>query len=234
MKKSNTGIKSWPIQERPRERLAKQGPEALGVAELLAILFRTGRAGKSAVEIGTDLLKQAGGLRGIDRMVVRELEALPGMGLAKAAELKAALELGKRLLREEKLPPRMRVSKSQDLAEVLFPHFREMKKEIFMVVLLDAKHRVIGEKEVSVGSLTASLVHPREVMKAIIQESAAAFVAVHNHPSGDVTPSQDDREITDRLIMVAELMGVRFLDHLILGDGPKNYFSFHEKGLLKL
>jgi len=166
-------------------------------------------------------------------MTVRELEGISGVGLAKAAQVKAALELGKRLLREERLPRGVQIKRSRDVVEVLASRFQEASKEIFLVILLDAKHKIIGEKIISTGSLTASLVHPREVMKAVIQESAAAFIAVHNHPSGDVTPSPDDREITDRLHMVAELMGVRFLDHLILGDGPNNYFSFHEHGLLQ-
>ncbi len=230
-KKLKSGIGGWPLQERPREKLAKQGSESLGNDELLAILLRTGRSGKSAVEVGRGLYN-LGKWRGLDRMSFKDLQSLPGMGLAKAAQIKAALEVGKRLIREERTPIEMQIMRSQDLVEVLLPRFRDEKKEIFMVVLLDSKNHVINQRMISMGSLTASLVHPREVMKAVVEESAAAFIAVHNHPSGDVTPSPDDRDITMRLAAVAELMGVKFLDHLILGDGKKKYFSFFEKGLL--
>ena len=224
-------IKDWPEEDRPREKLLERGADALTDAELLAILLRTGNAstGENALDHAHLLLKQFGGLRGIDSAPVGELRALKGIGSAKIAQLKAGLEMGRRLGRT-----RWEAGSPLRSSEDVFRHFRERLQkethEIFYVILLTNKNRKIREVKISEGSLTASLVHPREVYNPVIRESAAAVIFVHNHPSGDPSPSPEDLEITRRLKEVGELMGVRVLDHVVIGHD--HYFSFNDRGML--
>lgn len=224
-------IKDWPEEDRPREKLLDKGAEALTDAELLAIILRTGNAstGESALDHARLLLRQFGGLKGIDRAPIRELRAVKGIGPAKTAQLRAGLEIGRRM-RQEK----WEVGHSLRSSEDVFRHFRERlekeKREIFYVVLLTNKNRKIRDVKISEGSLTASLVHPREVYNPVISESAAAVIFVHNHPSGDPAPSPEDLEITRRLKEVGEVMGVRVLDHVVIGHN--RYFSFSDRGML--
>ena len=223
------GISHWPRTERPRERLLSKGPEALSDAHLLAILLRTGRRDSSAVQVAMELLNRLGGLGGLAACGIDELCTIPGVGPAKAAQLKAALALGKRSMAAP-LSTGTRVSGSQDLFTHFHPTLRDVKHELFKVVLLDAKNRVIKEVTVSEGSLTLSIVHPREVFALAVRESAAAVIVLHNHPSGDPTPSLEDRQLTDRLVAAGQLLGIRLLDHLIIGDG--RYVSFADEGWL--
>lgn len=223
------GIAYWPRTERPRERLLSQGPEVLSDAHLLAILLRTGRRDSSAVQVAIELLNRLGGLNGLAACGIEELCAIPGVGPAKAAVLKAALALGKRAMAVP-LSTGIRVSGSHDLFTHFHPMLRDVKHELFKVVLLDAKNCVIKEITVSEGSLTLSIVHPREVFALAVRESAAAVIFLHNHPSGDPTPSLEDRQLTDRLVAAGQLLGIRVLDHLIIGDG--RYVSFSDEGWL--
>ncbi len=223
------GIAYWPKTERPRERLLAKGSEALSDAHLLAILLRTGRRDSSAVQVAMELLDRMGGLGGLAGCGVEELCAVPGVGPAKAAQLRAALELGRRSLAIP-LSTGTRISSSADLFKHFHPALRDMKHEIFKVVLLDAKNTVVKETTVSEGSLTLSIVHPREVFALAVRESAAAVIFLHNHPSGDPTPSHEDRRLTDRLVAAGELLGIRVLDHVIVGDG--RYVSFADEGWL--
>lgn len=227
-------IANWPIGERPRERLIKYGADKLSNAHLLAILLRSGVAGSSAIDIAQMLLTKFGSLRGIDTKSVTELKKIKGLGIAKIAQLKAALEIGKRL-REEKTKPRKKIKTSKDIVDYclnyFLPYLRDLKKEIFKAILLDGKNKIIKDVTISEGILTASIVHPREVIKEAIAESSAAIVLVHNHPSGESEPSKDDIEITNQLISACELVGLRVLDHIILGDD--NYYSFLNEGLIK-
>ncbi len=224
-------IKDWPEEDRPREKLLDKGAEALTDAELLAIILRTGNAstGESALDHARFLLTQFGGLKGIDGAAVAELRAVKGIGPAKTAQLKAGLEIGRRM-GQIKWEAGHTLGSSQEV----YRHFRERlekeKREIFYVVLLTNKNRKIREVKVSEGSLTASLVHPREVYNPVIRESAAAVIFVHNHPSGDPAPSPEDLEITRRLKEVGEVMGVRVLDHVVIGR--ERYFSFSDRGVL--
>jgi DNA repair protein RadC len=224
-------IKEWPEQDRPREKLLDRGAESLTEAELLAIVLRTGNAstGESALDHGRVLLQQFGGLKGIDGASVQSLKDVKGIGPAKAAQIKASLELARRLRAEK-----WSAGEALRSAEDVFRHFRDQlaqqKREIFYVVLLNNKNRKIREVKISEGSLTASLVHPREVYNPVIRESAAAVIFVHNHPSGDPSPSPEDIEITRRLKEVGEVMGIRVLDHVVVG--ADRYFSFTDKGML--
>lgn len=227
--KARQGITQWPEAERPRERLLAQGAETLSDAQLLAILLRVGRRRSSAVQVALELLHRLGGVAGLARCGIDELCAVPGVGEAKAAQLKAAVELGKRALASP-LSKGMRISSSRDLFDHYHPGLRDLRHEIFKVVLLDAKHAIVRDATVSAGSLTLSIVHPREVFTMAVRESAAAVIFLHNHPSGDPTPSQEDRVLTARLVSAGEVLGIRVLDHIVVGDG--RYVSFADQGWL--
>jgi len=224
-------IKDWPEADRPREKLLDKGAQALSETELLAIILRNGNAstGESAIDHARLLLNQFGGLKGIDDAAVSELTRVKGIGPAKIAQLKAALEIARRL-GNHKWQSGQPLRSSEDV----FHHFRDnlekQKRELFYVVLLDNKNKKLREVKISEGSLTASLVHPREVYNPVIRDSAAAVIFVHKHPSGDPAPSPEDIEITRRLKEVGEVMGVRVLDHVVIGHD--RYFSFSDKGML--
>jgi DNA repair protein RadC len=224
-------IKHWPAEDRPREKLLTQGAAALSDTELLAIVLRNGNAAtkKSAVDQARLLLSRFSGIKGIDDASVSELTGIKGIGPAKAAEIKACLELARRISSSK-----WQSGQPLRSAEDVFRHFHESlareKRELFYVVLLNNKNKKIRDVKISEGSLTASLVHPREVYNPVIRESAAAVIFVHNHPSGDPAPSPEDIEITRRLKEVGEVMGVRVLDHVVIGH--ERYFSFSDRGLL--
>ena len=221
--------KGVPLDERPRERLARLGPDALAGSELLAVLLGTGTRGQSALEVAQRLLEEAGGMRRLSTRTLREIAAVRGLGTARAARVMASFALG-RQVGQLRLPPGARFRSGADIFRHYHERLRDLRKEQFWAVLLDGKNRVLREERVSEGSLTASLVHPREVFAPAIRESAGALVFVHNHPSGDPTPSVEDVEITRRLCAVADLVGIRVLDHVVVGDGA--YVSFLERGLL--
>jgi len=176
-----------------------------------------------------ELLRRLEGLQGLSNRGLDELCQVPGIGLAKAAQLKAALELGKRALATP-LSTGMRISSSADLFHHYYPRLRDLRHEVFKIVLLDAKHTIIRDATVSEGSLTLSIVHPREVFNLAVRESAAAVILLHNHPSGDPQPSPEDRALTARLVAAGDLLGIRVLDHLVTGD--KRYISFADQGWL--
>lgn len=222
-------IKNWPKSERPRERLIEKGPSSLSDAQLLAVLLRTGREQASAVELAIDLLTRFGGLSGLAAVSISELCAVAGIGPAKAADLLASLELGRRVLTKP-LKKGLKIRGSIEVYRHYHLMLRDLKKEVFKVLLLDSKHRVLKDLTISTGSLNLNVVHPREVFHQAIRESAAALIVLHNHPSGDPTPSEEDYELTTRLVKAGEIIGIAVLDHLILGDGQ--YVSFAERGLL--
>lgn len=228
-KNRGKGISQWPEGERPRERLLREGPGALTDAQLLAILLRVGRPDTSAVQVAVELLQQLDGVQGLANHGLDELCRVPGIGPAKAAQLLAALELGKRVLAAP-LSTGTRIQSSRDLFRHYFPLLRDLRHEVFKLVLLDAKHAIIRDVTVSQGSLTLSIVHPREVFNLAVRDSAAAVICLHNHPSGDPEPSVEDRALTARLVSAGEVLGIPVLDHLILGDG--RYVSFADRGWL--
>ena len=219
-------IRQWPEDERPRERLLKKGSEFLTDAQLLAILLRTGKAGTSALTIAVELLKRAGSLNAVGQLSAEELQTVEGVGPAKAAQIKAAIELGKRVAAKP-LATRLKVLSSKDIYVHYHPSLRELKKEVFLALLLDGKNRVIREVLISQGSLTVNIVHPREVFNPAIRDSAAAIVVLHNHPSGDPCPSPEDIGLTKRLVATGEILGIKVLDHIVVGDG--SYYSFADQ-----
>jgi len=224
-----TIIRDLPEEERPRERLAKRGPEALANSELLAILLRTGSAKESALGLANRLLSKFGSLRGIAQATVEQLSEVNGMGLAKAAQLKAAFELGKRLAVSTE-DDRPAIASPADAAGLVMEELRYHDKEHFVALFLDSRNRVIAQRTISVGSLQANIVHPREVFKEAISRSSAALIVLHNHPSGDPTPSEEDRAITTRLKEAGSLIGIPLLDHIIIGSGK--FVSLKEQGVL--
>ncbi len=224
------GIKEWPALERPRERLWEVGAAALSATELIAILVGSGTEGRSAVAVAGELLRaKDGSLRRLATAAPPELTRVRGVGAAVAARLAAALELGRRLAREEP-EERMHIRGPGDVYERCAPSLRDLAQEEFRVLLLNTQHAVLRELLVTRGILDASVVHPREVFKPAIAESAAAVILVHNHPSGDPVPSPDDRDITRQLADAGRLLGIPVLDHVVIGDG--RYVSFVEAGLL--
>jgi DNA repair protein RadC len=226
-------IREWPEDERPRERLMKLGADALSDAQLLAIVLATGEAssGQSALDLALQLAHIFDGLRALDAASIAELCQIKGIGPAKATSIKAALELGKRLSGEP-AQRHLRVTSPQDLVNYFQPRLQHLRKEVFKAVLLNTKHQMLKDVTVSEGSLSASLVHPREAFLPAIKESAAAVIFLHNHPSGDPTPSPEDKELTLRLSEVGHLIGITVLDHIIIGSGSPGYMSFRDAGLL--
>lgn len=216
--------------EGPRERLDLLGPEALSDAELVALLLRTGERGSDALGVAEALLARVGGLRGLAAAARGELRSVPGVGPVKGAGLEAALELGRRLATR-----RLRVGDAVLGPEDVFRHFharlRDAPHERFLVLLLDGRHRVVREVVTSQGTLTASLVHPREVFRPALREAAAALILVHNHPSGDPAPSREDREVTVRLARAGEILGVPVLDHVIVAE--RGWASLREQGVIE-
>jgi DNA repair protein RadC len=226
-------IKEWPEDERPRERLMKLGADTLSEAQLLAIVLATGDAssGQSALDLAMYLVRTFDGLRALDAASIAELCQIKGIGPAKATTIKAALELGKRLFGEP-VQRHLKVTSPQDLVNYFQPRLQHLRKEVFKAVLLNTKHQMLKDVTVSEGSLSASLVHPREAFLPAIKESAAAVIFLHNHPSGDPTPSTEDKELTLRLAEVGQLIGISVLDHIIIGSGSPGYISFRDTGLL--
>jgi DNA repair protein RadC len=222
-------IKQLPPELRPRERLLAEGPEALSSAELLGILFGIGSREKTAVELASEVISENGDLFGLYNVSIHDLLETHGIGEAKACIILAAVEFGKRLGRVRN-PGRSVVSSPADVDGLLRGRIANLDRENFVAVLLNTKNEVIGSPTISVGTLSASLVHPREVFKPAIRASAASVVLAHNHPSGRVEPSREDREVTARLVGAAEIIGIEVLDHVILGDG---YFSMKEHGMLQ-
>jgi len=215
--------------DRPRERLEALGSSALSDAELIALLLRTGNRGSDALAVATDLLVRHGGLQGLSRVSGRELGRSQGIGPAKGASLRAALEIGRRLA-GRRLRAGAAIRSPADVYHHFHPQLRDASQEHFLVILLDARQRVLRTEIVSQGTLTASLVHPREVFRPALRDAAAALVLVHNHPSGDPTPSAEDREVTARLASAGEILGVRVLDHIVVAE--RGYSSFRERGEL--
>jgi DNA repair protein RadC len=222
-----SSVREIPVEERPRERLDAIGAEALRDAELLAILFRTGTRSTGAVALAEALLREFGGLRALARASIEELQRVDGIGRVKAIEVKAALELGKRLAAfSERGRPRIQCA--DDVANLLMVRYKDYEHEVFKCVLLNTKNEVVKVVDISHGSLDGTLAGPRDVFRQALREGVSAVILCHNHPSGDPEPSPDDLQLTRRLVEAGELLGVRVLDHVIFGDG--RFVSLKDRG----
>ena len=213
----------------PRERLQRDGARSLSAVDLVALVLRTGDRARDAWSLARQLVDRDGGLSALAGVSLGELEATPGVGPAKSASLMAAFELGRRLA-SAPLERGQSIRSPGDVQRHFQPRFRDRQRESFHVLMLDGRHRLVAVDEVSVGTLTASLVHPREVFREAIRNAAAALLLVHHHPSGDPSPSPEDRSVTARLVAAGRLLGIRVIDHVIVAEA--GYFSFREAGLL--
>lgn len=222
-------VRDLPHEERPRERMMHYGAEALSHAELLAILLRTGSHQESAIHLAQRIMNKIGSIRNLVDLSINELTQIKGIGNAKAVQLKAAIELGQRLARA-RMSDTVTIRSPLDAVDVLSEQLRYLQKEHFVCLFLNTKNHIIAQETLSIGSLNASIVHPREVFRAAIKCSSASIVCAHNHPSGDPTPSPEDISITSRLVEAGHVIGIEVIDHVIIGDG--NYISLKEQGLM--
>lgn len=222
-------LRDVPREDRPRERLMNDGADALSNAELLAIMLRTGTRNESALHLAARILRACGGLRQLVDMDIAELMRIRGIGPAKAVQLRAGIELGRRLARRT-ADPSPAIRRPEDAADLVMEDLRYEMKEHFVCLFLNTKNQVIGRETLSVGTLNASLVHPREVFRAAIKRGSAAIICLHNHPSGDPTPSPEDIALTGRLRDAGALVGIDVLDHIVIGDG--RFVSLKERGHL--
>lgn len=223
-------IKDLPQDERPREKMLKYGPKALSNSELLAIIIRTGNKEKTAIEIAQSLLSiDKRGLKFLAELSIEEFTSIKGIGKCKASQILAAFELAKRLSISNG-GNKLKITSPRDVTSILMEEMRYLKKEFFKIVLLDTKNQVISIEDISVGSLNSSIVHPREVFNVAIKRSSASIILVHNHPSGDTTPSKEDLNVTKRLVECGNIIGITVLDHLIIGDGE--FISLKEKNMV--
>jgi len=228
-KDSSFTVRDLPRQERPRERLQKFGPEALSAQELLALVIGRGISKKSVMSIAQELLVKFGNVKAISQATIEELSQIKGIGLAKAAQIKACFELGKR----EELEPELKnfdIKDPEAVVKAIRASIRDEAKEHFKLILLNPRNKIIGISTISIGILNASLVHPREVFKDAITHSAASVVLAHNHPSGDPEPSEDDLKITRKLVDSGKILGIEVIDHIIIGKN--NFCSYKERGLI--
>jgi len=229
MESTGLTLREIPLEERPRERMLKYGAETLSNAELLAILLRTGTFSESAVRLAERMLSECGGLRKLVDMSKDQLTQIRGIGDAKALQIQAGIELGRRVSRS-KLEETVTIRSPKDAADLVSERLRYLQKEHFVCLFLNTKNCVVGQETLSMGSLNASIVHPREVFRAAIQRSSAAIICVHNHPSGDPTPSPDDIDLTERLTEAGSIIGIEVLDHIIIGD--QKFISLKEHGYM--
>jgi DNA repair protein RadC len=229
MKKYILKIKDWPEHERPRERLIKYGADKLQDAELLAIILRTGGVEDTAIDLARILLNKFANFRGLDAKSISELCEINGVGPAKAAQIKAALEIGKRMTSEQ-VKINRRIDSCEDVYKLVGTYMRDLHREEFKIILLTSRNNLILERTLFEGSLTESIVNAREIVRDALNNSAAGIVFVHNHPSGDPSPSTEDKNITKRLVNACKLVGIKTCDHIIIGKD--NYYSFVENGLI--
>lgn len=225
----NLTLKELPQNERPRERLLRYGPQSLSNSELIAIILGTGNRGENILSLSSRIIKERGGLNGLLTSTREDFMKLKGIGDAKASQLMAVVEISNRF-RSYRSGEQYRVCSPKDAAQYVMEEMRGLNQEILKVIMLDTKNKVIYEKNVSMGSINSSIVHPREVFKEAILKNSASIIIFHNHPSGDPSPSNEDINVTRRIKESGKILGIELLDHIIIGDGC--FLSLKEKGVL--
>lgn len=223
-------IKNWPLSDRPREKLLKNGEHTLSNSELIAILLRNGIKGETAVDLARRILSKFGTFRNMGYTDIRDWKEFKGLGQAKIAQIKAAIEIGRRFREDEVKENQPKIESSKDIVDILMPRMRDLKKEVFKIVLLNSQNRIIDISDTEEG--TVNKVNPiiREIFHKALQNYAVSLICVHNHPSGNTEPSIEDREFTEELFKAGKIMQVNVLDHVIIGDNK--YYSFADEGLL--
>ncbi|SCJ19536.1 DNA repair protein RadC [uncultured Clostridium sp.] len=229
MRSSSLCVKEMALEERPREKMLTKGEKSLSNAELLAIILRTGTKKQSVLELANYIInKDSQGIRWLNDITIEELCEIDGIGISKAAQIKASLELGIRISSAK--PIRYKVTNPWDIYKYYMDSLRYLNKEIFKIILLNTKNEIICDIDISVGTLNMSVVHPREVFREAIKRSSNKIILMHNHPSGNIEPSNEDKNVTSRLVKCGELIGIEVIDHIIIGDGL--YYSFKENMII--
>jgi DNA repair protein RadC len=230
-KSTLAGIKNWPKDDRPREKLLKKGPGALSNSELLAILLRTGVEGTSAIDLARRVIDKLGTFRNMSHTDMREWKEIKGLGPAKIAQIMAALEIGRRFREDEVLHAKQKIACAQDIVDIIRPHLRDLKTEVSKVVYLNNNDRIIDIGDAAIGTVNQAAPIIREIIHGALQKFAAAVVCVHNHPSGNVAPSPEDERFTRELVAAGKLIGIKVLDHIIIGGDT--FYSFANEGALE-
>jgi len=230
MTENNLSIKSWPKDDRPREKLLKNGEHRLSNTELLAILIRSGVQGQSAIDLARQILQKFKTFRNMSHTDIRDWEEFKGLGEAKIAQIKSAIEIGRRMA-EEKIEEKTKIKSSKDVIEYFTPRMRDLKIEVFKVVLLNSKNKIIDIVEITEGTVNEASPIIRDIFQKAAQKYAAAIICVHNHPSGDPAPSREDREFTRKLTDAGKVLQIKVLDHIIIGD--KRYYSFADENYMR-
>jgi DNA repair protein RadC len=228
--KKNYTVKELPLDDRPREKLLMRGAQNLTDAELIAILLRTGKKGTSVLEISRELIKSDGNLAVLATKTVDSLQKVSGIGKDKAATLAAAFELSRRILSQQKWLSNKKVTSPQEIADIFIPLLRDDNKEKFIVVCLNSSNKIIKHETISIGNLNSSVVHPREIFKVAIDCASASIILIHNHPSGNPEPSNEDIRITKKIVESGKILDIPVFDHLIIAG--ETYTSFVEKRLI--
>jgi len=224
-------INSWPKDDRPREKLLKNGEHTLSNSELLAILLRTGVKGSSAIDLARKILEKFGTFRNMSHTDIRDWKEFKGLGDAKLAQIKAALEIGRRFREEEVKEDRPQIKSAKDVVDILMPRMRDLKKEVFKVVFLNSQNRIIAIEDLEEGTVNHAAPIIREIFQRALQHFAVSIICVHNHPSGDTNPSREDHLFTHQLFESGKNLGIKVLDHLIVANN--GYYNFTDNALLK-
>lgn len=225
-KKNPTGIKSWPEDDRPREKLLKKGAGALSSSELLAILLRTGTSGTSAIDLARKILNKFGTFRNLAHIDALDWKEFKGLGNAKIAHIQAALEIGRRFREDEVSTGKQKIASAKDIVDIVMPQMRDLKTEVFKVAYLDSNNRIIDISDTAIGTVNQVIPIIREIIHSALQKFAVSIICLHNHPSANTAPSTEDRRLTKELGDASKLMGIKFLDHIIIGGNQ--YYSFSD------
>ncbi len=227
----SSGINNWPEEDRPREKLLKKGAKSLSNSELLAILIRTGSKGNSAIDLARQIINKFGSFRNMTHTDIRDWKEFKGLGNAKIAHIQAALEIGRRFREDEASTSKQKIGSAKDVTDILMPQMRDLKTEVFKVVYLDSNNQIIDISDAAIGTVNKAVPIVREIIHSALQKFAVSIICAHNHPSGNISPSDQDKKFTHELHSAGKLMEIEMLDHVIIGNDK--YFSFSDEGLLK-
>lgn len=223
-------VKDWPDEDKPREKLLKYGEHTLTNSELLAVILQSGTKGENVLDLSRKILKKFKSFRNMSHIDIDVLKEFKGLGKAKISQIKATLEIARRFNEEKIKDKKNKIKSSKDVVEIFSARFRDLKKEIFKVIFLDSNNRIINVEEVAQGTVNFANPIAREIFHKAFQNFASSVICIHNHPSGKITPSTEDRQFTENLVLGSNCLGIKMLDHIIIGDN--DYFSFNDNNLI--